>query len=195
MEAATESPHAGTFPSILAGLQAGMVGVWWMLAWLGVSAKLQLRSFWTSENLMASAFYGEGAIRTGFAARTLSGLALYLLLYSLLGALFAWAIRDRLPRFRVVLLSVLFAVAWYFVSYRLLWKSVMPLVALLHATRPTVLGHLVYGTFLGRYPLYLRRKKAAPAEAPAEVEAAVLEPVKAREGDGSDFPIQSPPSA
>ena len=91
MAAATERRPAKFLTAFLAGLQAGMVGVWWMLAWMGASAVWQRRSFWTPENLMASVFYGDAAIRPGFAASTVSGLALYVLLYSLLGAGFAMA--------------------------------------------------------------------------------------------------------
>src|SRR5262245_17299169 len=69
-EATPEPLRAGAFSCALAGLQAGMVGVCWMLAWLGVSAVWQRRSFWTAANLMATAFYGERAIRAGFATRT-----------------------------------------------------------------------------------------------------------------------------
>ncbi|SPF38033.1 membrane hypothetical protein [Candidatus Sulfopaludibacter sp. SbA4] len=170
MDTATENRRADTFSAILAGLQAGMLGVCWMLAWLGISAKWELRSFWTAENLMASAFYGDGAIRSGFAAKTLSGVALYLLIYSTLGALFAGVVADRLPRFRVVLMSVLFAMGWYYLSFRLLWKSLMPLVALLHSAQPTALGHMIYGAVLGRYPVYLARQEGTATE-PTAVEA------------------------
>jgi hypothetical protein len=82
---------------------------------------------------------------------------------------------DGLSRLRVLLVAVLFGLTWYYLSFRLLWKSMMPLVALLHAERATVLGHLVYGTFLGRYPAYLPKPpvaapepETAPAPAPAE---------------------------
>jgi len=51
--------------------------------------------------------------------------------------------------------------AWYYLSFQVIFKSVMPLVALLHVERSTVLGHLVYGAVLGRYPVYLRRLEAA----------------------------------
>lgn len=155
-----------------------MLGVLAMLAWLGVSAEWQRRSFWTSENLMATVFYGNQAIRAGFAGRTLSGLAVYLLLYSLLGGFLAWAVRDRVARIRVLLVSVAFALVWYYLSYRVLWKAMAPLIALLHVERATVLGHLVYGTVLARYPVYLPPPAApappeplpppAPAEAPGE---------------------------
>src|SRR5262249_50980141 len=105
MEPATERPPAGALSAFFAGLQAGMLGVLWMLAWLGISAAWQQRSFWTTENLMASAFYGREAIHSGFASQTLAGLALCLALYSLLGGLLALAIRDRLPRLRTLLVS------------------------------------------------------------------------------------------
>jgi hypothetical protein len=161
-----------------------MLGACWMLLWLGVSDVWQQRNFWTTENLMASAFYGEAAIRSGFAARTLSGLALYLVLYSLLGALLALAVGDRIARVRVFLVSLLFALIWYYFSFRLLWKSVLPLVALLHSAPSTSFGHLIYGAVLGRYPAYLPRPpvpaeaemgaSAGETESPA-VEAAVSE--------------------
>src|SRR5262249_55214182 len=146
---------ASAASAFLAGLQGGMLGAGWMLAWLGISAVWQRRSFWTSENLMASAFYGGSAIRDGFDTRTLSGLALYLLLYSSLGAVFAAAVYDRLPRGRIMLASVCFAVIWYYFSFRVMWKAVSPLIFLLHVPQTTLLGHLVYGTVLGRFPVYL----------------------------------------
>lgn len=155
MDATTETRTSETLTAFLAGLQGGMIGVLWMLGWLGISAKWQQRSFWTAENLLASAFYGDSAIRSGFASTTFSGLALYLLIYSLLGAFFAAVLRDQHPPGRTLLLAIIFALGWYYLSFHLIWKAVMPLVALLHAERATVLGHLVYGTFLGRYPQYL----------------------------------------
>jgi len=176
MDAATESRRASPLSAVSAGLQAGMLGAFWMLLWLGVSAVWQRRSFWTAENLMASAFYGEGAIRTGFATRTLSGLALYLVLYSLLGALLAVVVSDRMPRLRVFLVSLLFALIWYYLSFRLLWRSVMPLVSLLHSPQTTSVGHLIYGAVLGRYPVYLPQPPAPPAPVEAETEAATGEP-------------------
>jgi hypothetical protein len=191
MDPATQPPRPSNLTVGLAGLQAGMLGVCWMLAWLGISAKWQLRSFWTAENLMASVFYGDGAIRSGFAGRTLSGLALYLLLYSSLGAFFAFLVADRLPRLRVVLASVLFAMCWYYLSFQLLWKSVMPLVALLHSGPPTALGHVIYGTVLGRYPVYLPKAPVAPdpeiqnAAAP-EIQAAAPETQDATAAASSD---------
>jgi hypothetical protein len=179
MEPATQDRRPDAFSAALAGLQAGMLGVCWMLAWLGVTAEWERRSFWTAENLMASVFYGDRAIRAGFAAKTLSGLALYFLLYSSLGAAFAAAVADRVSRFRVVLIGVLAGLLWYYVSFGLLWKNVAPLMTLLHSPQPTALGHVIYGAVLGRYPVYLG--KPAPAVAS---EGAVEAPPEQRAVDG-----------
>ena len=172
MDATTENRETGNLPIFLSGLQGGMIGVLWMLAWLGVSATWQRRSFWTAENLLASAFYGDSAIRSGFAFSTLSGLALYLLLYSVLGAVFAGVLRDRASRQRTLLLGMAYGLVWYYVAYHLLWKSLLPLVALLHTERPTLIGHLLYGIILGRYPRYGQQQTtpAAAAEIPEETE-------------------------
>ena len=180
MDAATMR-RAGRFPAFLAGLQAGMLGALWMLAWLGLSDVWKQRSFWSSENLMATVFYGGAAIRSGFAGPTLSGLALDLLLYSLLGALFALAVHRRFRPLRVVVASLAFAVGWYYLSFHLIWKAAGPLVALLHAERPTLFGHVIYGACLARFPLYVVRAATPPAQTEpaeaAELAEAAAEPV------------------
>jgi len=139
-----------------------------MLLWLGVSAKWQQRSFWTSANLMASVFYGSSSIHSGFAWSTVAGIALYLFLYGVLGALFVMALRGRINGKRTILAGMCFALAWYYFSFHLLWKVVMPLVALLHTERPMVLGHLLYGAVLGRFPVYLNLLEPPPPAEPAE---------------------------
>ncbi len=154
MTAAMEKRPPGRLAAFLAGLQSGMVGVLCMLAWLGISASWVRRGFWSDENLLASAFYGEAAIGRGFAPSTFFGLSLYLLIYTLLGGLFALAFRGQERPLRVLLLSVAFSVGWYYISFRVLYRTLLPLVYLLHPERPMVLGHLVYGTFLSRYSVY-----------------------------------------
>ena len=152
----------------LAGLQAGMAAVLLMLAWLGITAAWRQSSFWTAENLWASTFYGPSAIHRGFSTSTLSGLALYLLVYSILGGLFALAVRSRLSRARMVLVSVALAVGWYYLSFHVIWHTVSPLVALLHAERPTLFGHVIYGTAVAQFPRYL------PAGGPPLAEVAAV---------------------
>ena len=172
MDSGPSRSRPGAMDAILSGLEAGMLGVLWMLAWLGVSAVWGRLTFWTSENLMATAFYGEGALRRGFSSHTISGMALYLLIYSTLGALFALALRDRLTYARTVIAGVLVGLAWHYVSYHLIGRAVMPLAALLHPERQTVVGHVLWGAVAGRFRLYLGREdhaQPATVETPAEI--------------------------
>src|SRR6266567_3487256 len=108
MNASMERRPASALAVFLAGLQAGTIAVLWMLAWMGVSAMWQRRSFWSAVNLMASILAGNSAIRNGFASSTWSGLALYLLIYSLLGAAFAVLVRDRFTGLGTLLIAIFF---------------------------------------------------------------------------------------
>jgi hypothetical protein len=168
MNASTAHRPANPLELFLAGLQAGMIGICWMLAWLGLTAMGQRRTFWTAENLMATVFHGDSAIRRGFGASTLSGIALYLLIYSLLGALFAMIARDRFTSLGTYLLGVLLSVGWYYLWFRGLGRSVMPLVWLLHAENSTAFGHVIFGALIARFPAYLPKLAPPAAEAPAD---------------------------
>jgi hypothetical protein len=166
MEPATTSRPPSAFFAALAGLQAGMAGAFVYLAWMGTTATLEHQSFWTPENLLATVFYGGEAIRAGLGSTTFSGLALYLLLYSLLGALFATAFRNRLSRLSLTLAGMLCGLCWYFLSFHLIWSAIAPLVTLLHVERTTLWGHAIYGALLARYPMYAARE-LEPARAAA----------------------------
>lgn len=166
MDAATPRSRTAALPALLAGLQSGLVGALCMLAWLGVIAKWQQHNFWIPANLMASVFYGPTSIHSGFASETVSGLAVYIALYSLLGALLALVLRDRLSRTRTFFVTVAFAVGWYYLTFRFIWKSVMPLVALLHVERTTALGHLIYGVILAGYPARLPKQEEPLPDVP-----------------------------
>ena len=143
-----------------------------MLAWLGIDSSWDRRSFWSNENLFASFFYGGDAIGAGFSARTMPGLALYLIVYSALGCVFAAAVGTRLRPGRTFLAAIVFALGWFYLSFHVLWKSAMPLVYLLYADRPMVVGHLIYGACLGLFPSFLPGAKARAAARDRHPEAA-----------------------
>jgi len=182
MDAAAQEPGSpGAQASIpqpvdafLAGLEAGMVGVLWMLVWTGLCATWLRRSFWAPENLLASVFHPDGSIAMDFTTSTISGLALYLLVYSLVGAGFAVLVRKQRPA-RRVLLAVVMALAWYYLSFHLLWKTISPSIAFLHAERPAVLGHVLYGLVVGRFHTYLPKRETGVTEA-AETETKITAP-------------------
>ncbi|MBZ5578225.1 MAG: hypothetical protein LAP40_16810 [Acidobacteriia bacterium] len=181
MAVARENRATSPFSALLAGLQAGMIGVLWMLAWLGVSAAWQRSSFWAPENLLASTFYGGEAIHSGFSTTTVSGWALYLLLYSALGGIWAAAVQGKLPRIRLALVSIVLAVGWYYLFFQVICRTLSPLVTLLHVVRPTILGHVIYGALVARFPRYLPGV-ASEEELPAAVES-VADPEPANRPD------------
>lgn len=165
MTAAMENRPPGSSTAFFAGLQSGLVGVLCMLAWLGISDSWLRRSFWAEENLFSTAFFGESAVGRGFASGTLPGLSLYVIVYTLLGGLFAVLFRAQDRQVRVLLLALAFSVGWYYLSFHVLYRTLMPLVYLLHPERPMVLGHLVYGTFVSRFANYFGEPAAGSGEA------------------------------
>lgn len=168
MVAGREHPDAPRWEAAVAGFQAGMVGVLAMLAWLGAASALYRRSFWTPANLMASVFYGDSALQQHFSASTFSGLALYLIAYSLLGALFASLVAGRAGRGRAVFIGMLFGVAWYYLWWHGLWKSLDVWIAMYTHERPMLIGHLLYGGLVGRFAAYMPRP-AAPSAPVVEI--------------------------
>lgn len=152
--------------TFLAGLQAGTLGTLWMLAWMGLCSALERRSFWMPENLLATALRPRGEIAVDFTWSTVSGLALYLVIYSLWGAAFALvACRTPMTRARTSLLALVFALAWYYLAFHYLWKTISPPIALLDLTRVTVVGHLIYGLVVGRFDRHLPRAESPVSEA------------------------------
>lgn len=141
--------------TLLAGLEAGMAAVLAMLAWLAFASVWYRHSAWISINLMASVLYGDAALRPGLGRSSMTGFALYLLLYSMLGALFALVVEGRAPRFRRALLGVIWGLAWYYLLFGLVWKHAAPLMLLYTHDSPMLVGHILYGALLGRYPRYI----------------------------------------
>jgi hypothetical protein len=163
MDVAPETAPANPLSRFLAGLQAGMMAVIVMLGWLGVSAIWQRHTFWRDPNQMATVFRGAAAIVPGFGPYTASGIAVYVLVYSLIGGIFAVVVPRKLTVFGLMLAGVLVATGWYIVWFRLLGKTLMPLVWLLHAERPMEFAHVLFGVMLARFPGYLHAKRPKPA--------------------------------
>jgi hypothetical protein len=141
----------------LAGWQAGMLAVLGMLAAIGVVSAWFQRSFWTPCNVMATTFYGARALGRGLSWSCVSGIALYLILYSLLGAAFAAVMRPGSSRLRLALIGILTGVAWFYLWFGLLWPHLNPLVSLYTHDRPMLWGHMLYGALLSRFPEFGER--------------------------------------
>ena len=151
---------------ILAGFQAGIMGVLALLVWLSLTAVWYRRPVWSAANLMATFFYGDRALISGFRFSTLSGVAFYLLLYSLLGVVFGISAGRLGSRLHVVLAGLLFGLAWYYLAFGVLWQRLNPLLTLYTHSEPMLSGHLLWGLWLGRVPVYLRLLTARAAHPP-----------------------------
>jgi hypothetical protein len=184
---ATETPRA--IDVLLAGLQAGILATLWMLVWMGLSAAWQRRSFWSPENLMANVLHPSGAIAGDFQWSTVSGLAVYLAIYGALGAVFAFlTIRHTARQARITFLAMIFALAWYYFSFHLLWKTIAPAITFLHPERATAIGHVVYGLVLGRFAAYLPHpKKIGDLVVETNITAAPLPDGRAVNGSSGDI--------
>jgi hypothetical protein len=155
MEDGGRAPRNREAHCLLAGLEAGIVAALILLGWLALASAWYRRSIWTTANIMATTFYGEAALTQRFSSRTLAGLALYLVLYGIIGALFGLAVPTRAPGLRMTLTGVLVGLGWYYLSYALVWRNLNPLIILYTHGGPMLAGHVLYGGFLGRFPRYL----------------------------------------
>jgi hypothetical protein len=146
---------------LLAGLQAGVIAALILLGWLALASAWYRRSIWTAANIMATTFYGEAALGREFTFRTVAGIALYLVLYGTIGALFGLTLASRGASLRTTLIGVLVGLGWYYLSFAILWHNINPLIPLYTHSGPMMAGHALYGGLLGRFPRYLYRRPAA----------------------------------
>jgi hypothetical protein len=151
-------------PLVIAGIESGVLGGVFMLAWLALLSLLQGRSVWSIPNLLASTFYGDAALSRGFRWSTVSGLALHLLMSAAAGLLFALLAGGMASRKRVMLLGVGAGAAWYFLSLDFFWKHINPMVPLYASGAGPFIGHLGLGIFLGSVPKF-RDELDAPVPA------------------------------
>ena len=162
-----ENPHKKwEADALLAGLQAGVIAALILLGWLALASALYRRSIWTAANIMATTFYGEAALGRDFNSRTVAGLALYLVLYGTIGALFGLTLANRDASLRVTLIGVLVGLGWYYLSFAILWRNINPLIPLYTHRGPMIAGHVIYGGLLGRFPRYLYTPPAAGGAPP-----------------------------
>jgi hypothetical protein len=139
---------------VLAGIQAGILGGLAMLVWLAMASLWNGRSIWSIANLLGSTFYGEAAFRRGFRWPTATGLAFHFVLAAVVGIVFGFVVSGVAGRTRVMLMGLFFGLAWYYLSFGLLWNLVNKRVPLYGTGASMVLAHVLFGTFLGRTPRY-----------------------------------------
>ena len=151
---------------ILAGLQAGVVGVVWMLICFFAAALLSGGGLWSMPNLFATAFYGENAWQNGFFRDTWSGIALLVVLYGSIGVLWGCFWKDN----RKPLLSfygALAGLAVYYLFFNVVWVHVNPTIPLYAPIRQMQVAHVLWGAALSKSPGYSNRIATALRPEPA----------------------------
>jgi hypothetical protein len=172
--------HGRVSPHVLfalAGIQAGVLGGFVMVAWLALTSALLGRSPWILPNLAASVLYGRAVLRAGFGMPTVAGMALVVALAGIIGLVFAMVIGAHANRARVVMLAILAGLVWYYFSQALFWDRLGVLAGIHVSPAATMVGHLLYGLVLGQYPRrrevlekQFRERPAGPPPVPVEGE-------------------------
>jgi hypothetical protein len=141
---------------VLAGLQAGVLGALLLFAFLMICSLWQGRSIWVVPNLFATTFFGSAVYRNQLLRSSWTGIALIIAIYGVLGIVWGCLWRDRRkPWLRVY--GAIAGLVVYFVFYDFLWRRLNPLVALYAPDRQLQVGHVLWGMFLARSPVYARR--------------------------------------
>lgn len=149
-----------------------------MLGWYALMAAWSHHSVWAVPNRLGTLFYPDAAWRSGYGAATSAGLALHMFTSGVVGMAFGSVAREGRNRVRATLLGILTGLAWYYVSYALFWKRLLPTPV---GVPPTAMmpAYLVFGLVLGCYPGRLRSAERHWMAEPA--------PVK-----GRDQPLATP---
>ncbi len=152
-------PKPGFLVFASAGLQAGIVGVIWMFVLFVVAAFLTGGGIWSMPNLFATAFYGEYAWQNGFFRDTWSGIALLVVLYGSIGALWGCFWKDH----RKPLLSfygAILGLAVYYLFFNFVWTHVNPAIPLYAPIRQMQVAHVLWGAALSKVARLFRPNRA-----------------------------------
>jgi hypothetical protein len=165
--AAPPPPHRpGIVAFALAGLQAGMVGVLWMFFCFWAGALWTGGGIWSVPNLFATLFHGRFAYQNEFFRSTWAGIAVIVVIYGAIGALWGLVWRARRPAL-FSFIGAIVGLGIYYVFFDLVWPQVNLLIADYTPPREMQLAHILWGVALTKSPAYARRIATALTPAPA----------------------------
>ena len=162
-------------PRLLAGIEAGVLGGIATIAATAAASAMSRQSVWAAPNLFASFFIGPSALGRTFHSATMSGLALQLCAAGLLGLMFGVFAGGTRSRLRVLLLGILTALIWYYLSQMLLLQKLGVLALMYAAQKPLLFGNVCFGFVLGLYPGFLNAAEGKPRETAGGPECAAAE--------------------
>jgi hypothetical protein len=145
----------------LAGLEAGVIGGALLMAFVSLDSMWHRQPWWSFENLAGSVIYGQSALWRGLGRATVAGAALELVSGGLAGCLFGIVFAHVRGRALALVSGLSFGGVWFYLSHRLLFGWIGPLVPLYAAQPATFLGHLLLGLVLSRTPVLYWSRVAA----------------------------------
>jgi hypothetical protein len=145
----------GVWARALAGLHAGILGVFGMFACFAIAALWNRQGLWMIPNLFSMAFYGSDAYWGQFLHTTWAGLAFLIAFYGLLGAV--WGCFWKRRKAGILLYGALAGLATYYIFFGYVFPHTLPLIPLYAPTRELQAAHIVWGAMLAKSPDYSRR--------------------------------------
>jgi hypothetical protein len=116
---------------------------------------------WRYLNLEAAGLFGRRALTGAFSKITLAGLSVQVIVGAVIGLLAAWPLaRLRHRPYLCRAAGVAIGLAWYYFSFRLLWRDWNPALVVRQPFPGALLGHLVFGFCLGLLPRALEETSA-----------------------------------
>lgn len=140
---------------VIAGVDTGFAGGVVVIAWFLFHSWLRGEFWWAKLNVAGALFYGSPVYTMGFGRASLAGASLLLVLYAALGALFGLVARTH-GFTRNLLLGMLLAMAWQFVSDRYFWRRLDSFGPAYFPALSTLPAHLIFGLSLSRYAARFR---------------------------------------
>jgi hypothetical protein len=136
-----------------AGLATGVLAASVAILYYALDGMLRGDGPWRYLNLQAAGLFGRRALTESFSTITLAGMSLYIVMSAAVGALAVWPLaklRNRSYWRRALGLAI--GLAWYYLSFRLLWREWNPALVVRQPFPGALIGHLVYGFCLGLLP-------------------------------------------
>lgn len=155
----------GRLLGALAGFQLGVAGGLAMLAWYVVMAPVVGQPWWAIPNVLASRYFVYQVLGSGPGFPTLAGASFQLVTAGVLGIVVGFFT----PAGRLAGIGA--AIAWYLLSYFLLWRRVAPLAIAYTPQAILAIGYFLYGSALGYHRAVFNRLVTSQAAATKEFSA------------------------
>lgn len=176
--------EAGGVPArvcrLLAGMDVGLSAALAVLTWLLVHSWLRGEYWWAKLNVAGALFYGPEVYRMGVGRATLAGFALLVVVYSLLGLLYAMVAKTE-GYGRNLLTALVWCAVWHLVAERWFWPGMDVFGPAYFPTLATLPAHLITALCLARFGVrYASLAASFGAPAPA------AEPLPEPEREGGE---------